>query len=37
MKQKLKNYLKFGIPLFGIPLILTNSQNDDDSIRHLNW
>lgn len=30
MKQKIKNYLKFGILLFGVSLILTNCQKDDD-------
>lgn len=29
MKQKLKNYLKLGILLFGIPLLLTNCERDD--------
>lgn len=32
MKQKLKIYLKLGILLFGIPLLLTNCERDDSFI-----
>ena len=30
MKQKLKNYLKFGILLFGVSLFTVACQKDDD-------
>ena len=31
MKTTLKNYLKFGVLLFGVSLILTNCEKDDDN------
>ncbi|OEJ99127.1 hypothetical protein A8C32_08100 [Flavivirga aquatica] len=31
-KQKLKNYLKLAILIFGLFLLTTNCQNEDDSI-----
>lgn len=34
MKQKIKNYLKYGIILFGIPIFIVACQKDDLGIQH---